>query len=167
MLSNHAYGTIVEGEKMIKIIENQEEKSNIARYILEALPEWFGIEAAREEYIEESRHQYFIAAVENDIPIGFLCLKGTGKDTYEIAVMGVKKEYQHVGIGKQLFVAAKQYAKQQGISFLQVKTVAMGHYEEYDQTNKFYLSLGFKEFEVFPTLWDKHNPCQVYVMAIS
>ena len=157
MLSNHAYGTIVEGEKMIKIIENQEEKSNIARYILEALPEWFGIEAAREEYIEESRHQYFIAAVENDIPIGFLCLKGTGKDTYEIAVMGVKKEYQHVGIGKQLFVAAKQYAKQQGISFLQVKTVA----------NKFYLSLGFKEFEVFPTLWDKHNPCQVYVMAIS
>ena len=167
MLSNHAYGKIVEGEKMIKIIENQEEKSNIARYILEALPEWFGIEAAREEYIEESRHQYFIAAVENDIPIGFLCLKGTGKDTYEIAVMGVKKEYQHVGIGKQLFVAAKQNAKQQGISFLQVKTVAMGHYEEYDQTNKFYLSLGFKEFEVFPTLWDKHNPCQVYVMAIS
>ena len=48
MLSNHAYGTIVEGEKMIKIIENQEEKSNIARYILEALPEWFGIEATPE-----------------------------------------------------------------------------------------------------------------------
>lgn len=36
----------------------------------------------------------------------------------------------------------------------------------YDKTNKFYLALGFKEFEVFPTLWDEWNPCQIYVMAI-
>ena len=153
-------------EKMIKIIENQEDKKTIARNILEGLTEWFGIEDAREEYIKESCHQYFITAIENAIPVGFLCLKETGKDTYEIAVMGVKKEHQHAGIGKQLIMVAKQYALQEGISFLQVKTVAMGHYEEYDRTNKFYLSLGFKEFEVFPTLWDEYNPCQVYVMAI-
>ncbi len=25
---------------------------------------------------------------------------------------------------------------------------------------------GFKEFEVFPTLWDEWNPCQIYVMAL-
>ena len=24
----------------------------------------------------------------------------------------------------------------------------------------------FKEFEVFPTLWDEWNPCQVYVMGL-
>ena len=29
-----------------------------------------------------------------------------------------------------------------------------------------YLSLGFKELEVFPTLWDECNPCQIYIMAI-
>lgn len=28
------------------------------------------------------------------------------------------------------------------------------------------LLLGFKEFEVFPTLWDEWNPCQIYVMAL-
>ncbi len=28
------------------------------------------------------------------------------------------------------------------------------------------LPLGFKEFEVFPTLWDEWNPCQIYVMAL-
>ena len=33
-------------------------------------------------------------------------------------------------------------------------------------TNKFYKSLGFKEFACFPTLWDKYNPCQVYIMSI-
>lgn len=27
--------------------------------------------------------------------------------------------------------------------------------------------VGFKEFEVFPTLWDEANPCQVYVMALK
>lgn len=32
---------------------------------------------------------------------------------------------------------------------------------------KFYKSLGFKEFEVFPTLWDEWNPCQIYVMYLG
>ena len=45
--------------------------------------------------------------------------------------------------------------------------VQMGRYPAYDDTNRFYLSLGFKEFEVFPTLWDEWNPCQVYVMALE
>lgn len=49
---------------------------------------------------------------------------------------------------------------------MQVKTVQMGRYDEYDRTNRFYLALGFKEFEVFPTLWDEWNPCQIYVMAL-
>ena len=53
-----------------------------------------------------------------------------------------------------------------GYSFIQVKTVQMGKYKSYDDTNRFYLSIGFKELEVFPTLWDKWNPCQIYVMGI-
>ena len=61
---------------------------------------------------------------------------------------------------------AKELAKLKGYSFMQVKTVQMGKYKEYDETNRFYLSLGFKEFEVFPTLWDEWNPCQVYVMGL-
>ena len=30
----------------------------------------------------------------------------------------------------------------------------------------FYLGLGFKEFEVFPTLWGEWNPCQIYIMSL-
>ncbi len=29
------------------------------------------------------------------------------------------------------------------------------------------LSLGFREFEVFPTLWEEWNPCQIYVMSVG
>ena len=152
---------------MIRIVCNAEEKRRITRLILEALPEWFGIPEARENYIEESADEITVASVENDAPNGFLCLKETGKDTVELAVMGVLPEYHRKGIGTKLFRVAKQIAVEKGCSFLQVKTVQMGRYEEYDRTNRFYLALGFKEFEVIPTLWDERNPCQIYVMSLK
>ena len=152
---------------MIRTVDDAAEKRRIAREILEALPEWFGIAEAREDYILKSADETMVASFDQDAPNGFLCLKETGKDTVELAVMGVRKEYHRKGIGTGLFEAAKEIAVEKGYSFLQVKTVQMGRYEEYDRTNRFYLALGFKEFEVFPTLWDEWNPCQIYVMSIE
>ena len=151
---------------MIRIVHDAEEKRRIARLILERLPEWFGIPEAREDYILKTADEIMIVSTESDTPNGFLCLKETGRDTAELAVMGVLKECHRRGIGTALFEAAKTIAVEKGYSFLQVKTVQMGRYEEYDRTNRFYLSLGFKEFEVFPTLWDEWNPCQIYVMSL-
>lgn len=151
---------------MIVTVSDAAEKRRIARLILEQLPEWFGIPEARKNYIRESADEIMVISTENDAPNGFLCLKETGKDTVELAVMGVLKEYHRKGIGTKLFESAKETAVRQGYSFMQVKTVQMGRYEEYDRTNLFYLSLGFKEFEVFPTLWDEWNPCQIYVMSL-
>ena len=152
---------------MIRLIIDKEEKKAIARLILEALPDWFGIEESREQYIAESADQPFFAAEQDGEAVGFLCLKETGKDTAEIHVMGVLPKYHRKGIGRQLFEAAKKTASQEGYSFLQVKTVQMGRYEEYDRTNRFYLAVGFKEFEVFPSLWDANNPCQVYILSLK
>ena len=151
---------------MIIQVENNKEKEMISRTILEVLPDWFGLPEAREEYIVNSVNQQFFAAVKEEKTIGFLCLKQTGKDTVEVAVMGVLKEFHRHGIGRKLFMKAKEKAIKDGFSFIQVKTVQMGQYDNYDNTNKFYISLGFKEFEIFPTLWDEWNPCQVYVMAL-
>ena len=150
------------------IMEIQEpaEKQRIARAILEALPDWFGIEESREEYIKDSAELQLFAAFDGEKPIGFLCLKETGKETVELHVMGVLQEYHRKGTGRALFEKAKEAAVRTGYSFLQVKTVQMGKYEDYDRTNRFYLSLGFKEFEVFPLLWDEWNPCQIYVMSL-
>lgn len=108
----------------------------------------------------------FFVAIEGSVPVGFLYLKETGKATVELHVMGVLKEYHRQGIGRSLFEAAKAGALKCGYSFMQVKTVQMGKYDDYDKTNQFYISMGFKEFEVFPTLWDESNPCQIYVMAL-
>ena len=81
-------------------------------------------------------------------------------------MLGVMKEYHRQGIGRELFQEAREAAGKAVYSFFQLKSVQMRRYAEYDITNRFYLSLGFQEFEVFPTLWDEWNPCQVYVMAI-
>ena len=70
-------------------IANDEDKKRITRNILEELPEWFGIPEAREEYIRDSAGKVFFCAMENEKDLGFLYLKETGKDTVELAVMGV------------------------------------------------------------------------------
>lgn len=147
-------------------VDEAAEKQTISRSILEVLPEWFGIPEAREQYIKESAEQPFFAALDAEKPIGFLCLKETGKETVELSVMGVLKDLHRKGIGRKLFEQAKKAAGNRGYSFMQVKTVQMGRYAAYDATNRFYRSLGFKEFELFPTLWDERNPCQIYVMTL-
>lgn len=152
---------------MVREVVDIDEKQRITRLVLESLVDWFGIPDARENYIQESASSPFAAAYNDEKPIGFIYLKETGKDTVELYVMGVLKEYHRKGVGKSLFLKAKEIAVAKGYSFLQVKTVQMGRYDDYDNTNRFYRSLGFKEFEVFPTLWDEWNPCQVYVMSLE
>lgn len=155
------------GGSMIEQITDPNTKRAISRKVLEALHDWFAVDESREKYISESADQIFLAAKEDDEYVGFLCLKETGKETVELAVMGVMKEYHRKGLGRQLFEAAKSIAVKEGYSFMQVKTVQMGVYEDYDITNRFYLSCGFKEFEVIKELWGDDNPCQIYVMYLK
>ncbi|MBR5751394.1 MAG: GNAT family N-acetyltransferase [Clostridia bacterium] len=151
----------------VREITDGGEKQRIARAVLEDLTDWFGVAESREKYIRESAGQTLLAAFDGDEPAGFVCLKRTGNATAELAVLGVKRKYHRQGAGRALCLKAMELAAREGFSFLQVKTVKMGVYEDYDATNRFYLSLGFKEFEVFPLLWDERNPCQVYVMSLK
>ena len=152
---------------MIVKIQDSKEKKVIARTILESLKEWFEVEESREGYIRDCVDWIFLAAKDDDKIVGFLCLKETGNATVELAVMGVLKDYHRNGIGRQLVDKAKEVAKSSGYEFMQVKTVKMGMYEDYDKTNRFYISCGFKEFELFPLYWDEANPCQIYVISLK
>lgn len=151
---------------MILSIQNMEDKERICRCILAELPGWFGLEESTQEYIRESRMMPFWAEVEDGRALGFAAMKETSPYAAEIYVMGVLPEAHRRGIGRKLFECLHQAAKDEGKLFLQVKTVKQGCYPEYDQTNAFYKALGFKELEVFETLWDPWNPCQVYVRTI-
>ncbi|MBR0438623.1 MAG: GNAT family N-acetyltransferase [Clostridia bacterium] len=151
---------------MIFNIRDREDKKKIAREVLEDLKDWFENDEGRENLIKESEELTFLADREDGQVRGFLAIRKTGDVTCEIAVIGVKKAYRGTGIGRVLVETSKAYARAMGAKFLQVKTVKKGMYKEYDQTNDFYRSVGFGEFEVIEDLWDEANPCQIYIMAL-
>ena len=53
------------------------------------------------------------------------------------------------------------------MSFFFLTISQIEHYKEYDITNEFYIAMGYKELECFPTLWDKWNPCQIYIKYLG
>ena len=154
-------------ELIIKEIVDIKEKEKISREILNGLPEWFGMPESTEEYITDSQDKPFIACFMDNEAVGFVVLNATSEDCADIFVMGIKKKYHRMGIGTKLNDAYEKLAKKLGYTYTQVKTVQTGHYKEYDITNNFYKSVGYKELEVFPTLWDEWNPCQIYIKYIG
>lgn len=149
----------------ITLENNAKTKQIIVYEVLKDLPEWFGLEEAIKEYVKNSSKYLLWAAKENNEILGFISLKETAQKVAEIYCMGVKKESHKQGIGTQLFASFEKYAKL-NYAYIQVKTVEYGHYKEYDQTINFYKSVGFTEFEVFPTLWDEWNPCLVMIKSL-
>ena len=151
----------------IELVENIEERKECVKTVINELTDWFEVEEPRLQYIEDSAIYPTFICFDGDSPVGFLCLKETSKYTIELHVMGVLKEYHRKHLGSKLFECGKEYAKEHGYEFIQVKTVEMGYYDEYDQTNHFYKSIGFKELEVIKEIWDDANPCQIYIMSIK
>ncbi len=151
----------------IKEVVDKKEKEAISREVLYDLPEWFGLPESTENYIKDSQDKPLLACYVHDEVAGYVVLNATSKDCADIFVMGVKKKYHRMGIGTKLNSAFETMAKKIGYTYSQVKTVKMGHYKEYDITNKFYMAMGYKELECFPTLWDEWNPCQVYVKYLG
>ena len=153
---------------MIRFIESKEEKAEVATTVLHDLPEWFGIPEYTQSYVDQCKDLPVWASFDDQNKTnGFIALKQTGPVTAEICVMGVLKTNHRQGTGTQLWNSFLAYAKEHGYKYVQVKTVQMGKYDDYDRTNLFYKRLGFEELEVFPMLWDEWNPCQVYVMYIG
>ena len=154
-------------ELIIKEITDKKEKEKISREILNDLPEWFGMPESTEEYIADSQDKPFLACFAEEEPIGFVVLNETSPDCAEIFVIGIKKKFHRQGLGEKLNENFENFAKKLGYTYLQVKTVETGHYQEYDMTNNFYQAMGYKKLEVFPELWDEWNPCQIYVKYLG
>ena len=152
---------------MVREVESPAERSRICATILRALPEWFGIESAIEHYVAEVRALPTLAAGSADEPAGFRSLKQHSPYAAEIYVMGVLREHHRAGIGTALVVRAEELLRTRDVEYLQVKTLAPANPSpNYARTRKFYEAIGFRPLEVFPTLWDEHNPCLLLVKRL-
>lgn len=135
-------------------------QSHLCEPILRALPDWFGIEAATRQYVADTAVlPTFLATVENQ-PVGFLTLKQHTPHAAEIHVMGILPAWHRSGVGRALLAASEAYLREIGVEFLQVKTLSSKHPDSgYGRTRQFYLAVGFRPLEEFPTLWGEANPC--------
>lgn len=152
---------------MVITMEKPDWKENVCRTVLQALPDWFGNPESVEQYAKTCRDLPLWADVEGERLRGFIAFRPTSSYAGELYVMGVRPDCHRQGLGRRLFGALYGYAQEEGFRFLTVKTVEMGRYPDYDQTNRFYQALGFWELECLPDLWDRANPCQIYIMDVK
>ena len=151
---------------VIEEVKDVNQKMAVVAEVLKDLPEWFGIPESTQAYIEGAKDLKVWATYQERDLTGFVSLSYSSEDCAEIDCLGVKKAYQGKGIGSQLLATLESEASK-NVDFLQVKTVAQGSNKDYDRTNVFYRSLGFKKLEIFPQLWGPQNPCQILIKKIG
>lgn len=155
---------------MVRVVEvkDLQEKMAIAKRILEGLPNWFGIPESTSEYVAKSKQMPFLVAIEGGQPIGFVAIKEHSAYSAEVYVMGIKENYHRKGIGKMMIEKCFEFCKENGLPFLQVKTLAETHPDPYyARTRAFYTAMGFRTLEVFQDLWDSSNPCLMMIKYID
>lgn len=143
-------------------------QSAVCEPILRSLPEWFGIEAALQDYLRDIDTLPTLLACKGADVLGFLTLKQHSPWAAELYVMGVLPQAHRQGIGRALVIHAAALLRQQGIEFFQVKTLAPSHPDPgYTRTRAFYAALGFRPLEILPLLWDADNPCLIMVKYLQ
>ena len=151
---------------VIEEVKDVNQKMAVVTEVLKDLPEWFGILESTQAYIKGAKDLQVWAAFQESELLGFVSLSYSSKDCAEIDCLGVKKAHQGRGIGSQLLATLESEARKK-VDYLHVKTVAQGSNKDYDRTNIFYRSLGFKKLEIFPQLWGPQNPCQILIKKIG
>lgn len=153
---------------MIKLEFLDKGDSTVCEKTLRSLPDWFGVESAIVDYVNTSKKFPMITAqIDNEIA-GFLSIKKHSAFSAEVYVMGVLPEFQNKGVGTALLDKAESLLSESNIEFVQVKTVSEDREDVfYERTRSFYKRYGFREIEVFPTLWDKSNPCLLLLKSIK
>jgi GNAT superfamily N-acetyltransferase len=142
-------------------------QSAVCECVLRALPEWFGIEAAVQEYVRSVDDlRTFIVQVQGETA-GFLTLKQHTPYAAELYVMGILPRWHRHGFGTALLAAAEAYLRGLAVQYLQVKTLSDKHPDPgYALTRAFYFRSGFRPLQEIEQIWGPDNPCLLMVKRL-
>ena len=126
--------------------------------IITSLPYHFGQEDGRRECAQAVRSQPGLAAVLDDIVVGFLTLQRHFDHAAEITWMAVHADDRHHGIGRALINRLCQDLTAEGRRLLLVLTVPPSDPgweppDGYQATRAFYQAMGFILARDLPGLW--------------
>ncbi|MGO3732011.1 MAG: GNAT family N-acetyltransferase [Vagococcus sp.] len=93
---------------------------------------------------------------EDDMPLATVRLFPVSETVSKVQRMAVEKQGRNKGLGRQIMLAAEEYAKNNGIKdvLLGAQTTAIGFYETmgYKAFGDEYLDAGIKHFDMSKTL---------------
>ena len=140
----------------------------LCRQLLEGLPDWFGVPEAIDEYVVKAERATAVVAISDGREVGLLTLVRHTAFAAEIDVMAINPAYHRRGVGRAIVERAERLLAQDGVEYLQVKTLAdTVEYEPYASTRAFYAACGFRPLQVFPDLWDPENPALQFVKRLQ
>jgi ribosomal protein S18 acetylase RimI-like enzyme len=144
------------------------DKSPICESILRALPDWFAIETALMQFVQEAADLPMLVAVDDAAAIGFITLRQHSACAWEVHAIAVRPQQHRRGIGRRLLAEAERLLRDRAAEFLAVKTLSgSAEYEPYDRTRAFYSTMGFRPLMELPTLWSAENPCLVMIKPLA
>ncbi len=151
----------------MKIIKLKENQRKICENILRSLPEWFGIEKAILNYLDDIDKLKTFAIQDNKHILGFLTLKHHFEHAAEIHVMAIHRDKLRQGLGKKLLSHVESYLTSRMVGYLHVKTLGPSHPDtNYQATRAFYHANGFKPIEENNTIWGKDTPCLIMIKKL-
>jgi GNAT superfamily N-acetyltransferase len=152
----------------MEIIGPNLDRTDDCEAVLRSLPMWFGIERALLMYARDSAVMPTFALSEGHALVGFLTLREHFPEAWDIHCVAIRADARGQGHGSRLLAHAEAWLRSRRVRFLQVKTVAAtSSSKEYAETREFYNRRGFSPIEVFPTLWDAHNPALQYIKVLN
>jgi len=136
--------------------------------ILAELPAWFGIPEANADYADNAERHPGVTASIDGAKVGITTVLHHGPRAAEIYLMAVRPAWHRQGVGQAMLHAAEAELADQGVEFLQVKTLSPARVDpDYAKTRAFYLAYGFVVLEEHPTLWDPANPALQLIKSID
>ncbi len=135
--------------------------------ILEALPDWFGIPSAVEEYARTLNTLPTFMAMHDQQTAGFLTLKPQNPYAAELYVLGVRCEFHRQGLGRAMLQQAESWLAASGVEYAFVKTLgASCTCEPWGRTRLFYAAMGYRPLQEFHAMW-AGNPCLMMVKHLG
>jgi GNAT superfamily N-acetyltransferase len=142
-------------------------QGDVCELVLRALPQWFGMETGVLNYIHKAGELPSFVAHSGGNPVGIALIERHFERSAELSLIGVLPARHRMGVGRALLATIEPWLREQGVRFLQVKTLSARSADaNYARTRAFYVGMGFVPLEEFPTLWNEQNPCLILVKSI-